>query len=203
VRQGLREGNAEQAEKDAGRIIAAGNTMFRLLDDVLELSRIGRVVNPPVEVSLGILAEEVVKTLQPQISSAGVQMKIASDLPTLRADRTRLLEVLLNLVENAIKYMGGQEDPRIEIGARQEGHETVCYVRDNGIGIDPQYHEKVFGLFDQLDQKVEGSGVGLALVKRIIEVHGGRIWCESGGEGCGSTFFFAIPSKQEAAAHVV
>ena len=117
----------------------------------------------------------------------------------LYGDQPRLLEVLQNLVENAVKYMGDQPKPRIEIGARRENDRDVCYVRDNGVGIEARYHHKVFGLFDKLQPDSEGSGVGLALAKRIVEVHGGRIWIESEGSGRGSTFCFSIPPKTKAA----
>jgi signal transduction histidine kinase len=103
--------------------------------------------------------------------------------------------VLQNLIENAIKFTGEQPGPRIEVGARREDGETVCYVRDNGMGINPRYHGKVFDLFDQLDSTSEGTGLGLALVKRIAEVHGGRVWVESEGLGHGSTFCFTLGSN--------
>ena len=92
--------------------------------------------------------------------------------------------------------MGDEPKPSIEIGERQDGDETVCFVRDNGIGIESKYHKKVFGLFDKLDKSSEGTGIGLALVKRIVEVHGGRIWVESEGAGKGATFCFTIPAKE-------
>ncbi|HYW80645.1 MAG TPA: ATP-binding protein, partial [Thermoguttaceae bacterium] len=119
------------------------------------------------------------------------------DLPVVFGDRLRLREVLQNLIDNAVKYMGDQPQPRVEIGWRPDGDETVYYVRDNGVGIDPCYHEKVFGLFDQLDQKVVGSGIGLSLVKRIVEVHGGLIWVESEGSGRGSTFCFTLAARSK------
>jgi signal transduction histidine kinase len=106
----------------------------------------------------------------------------------------RLVEVFQNLIDNAIKFMGDQPAPRIEIGARTDDGEIRCYVRDNGIGILPDYHRRVFDLFDRLDLGVDGTGIGLALVKRIVEVHGGRVWVESQGEGQGSTFWFTIPA---------
>ena len=103
--------------------------------------------------------------------------------------------MLQNLLDNAIKFMGEQPNPRVKVGGWQDGEAPVCFVRDNGMGIDPRYSRKVFELFDQLDQKADGTGIGLALVRRIVEVHGGRIWVESDGVGHGSTFYFTLPSK--------
>ena len=114
-------------------------------------------------------------------------------MPSVYGDRLRLLEVYQNLIDNAVKFMGDQTSPRIEIGAQQHDGEVVCFVRDNGIGIASEYHEKVFGLFERLDTVIDGTGIGLALVKRIVEVHGGRIWVESEGEGRGTTFWFTLP----------
>ena len=91
--------------------------------------------------------------------------------------------------------MGEQSSPQIKIDWVQDDDETVCSVWDNGIGIDPRYHRKIFGLFDQLSQQTEGTGIGLSIVKRIVEVHSGRVWVESEGVGKGSSFFFAIPKK--------
>ena len=184
-------------EDDLACISNAADKMDQLLKEVLELSRIGRLVNPPVRVSLEELAREALKLASGQVKEKGVQVAISPDLPTVFGDRLRLREVLQNLIDNAVKYMGDQSRPRIEIGSYRDGNETVCYVRDNGIGIDPRYHEKVFGLFNQLDQAVEGSGIGLALVKRIVEVHGGRIWVESEGPGHGSTFCFTSAAGSE------
>ena len=110
----------------------------------------------------------------------------------VRGDRERLLEVFRHLLDNAVRYLGEQAAPRIEIGTRLDGETTVITVRDNGIGIDPRYHQTVFRLFDRLDPDGEGTGVGLALVQRIVEVHGGRVWVESEGAGCGSTFCFTL-----------
>ncbi|MEE8452848.1 MAG: ATP-binding protein, partial [Thermoguttaceae bacterium] len=153
----------------------------------------------PEDVPLEGLAREALELVGGQIKENRVQVEISNDLPVVFGDRLRLTEVVQNLIDNAVKYMGNQAEPRVEIGSRCNGNETICYVRDNGIGIDPRYHEKVFGLFDQLDQKVEGSGIGLSLVKRIVEVHGGRIWVESEGLGHGSTFCFTLAAKSEPA----
>jgi PAS domain S-box-containing protein len=195
LEQDMRRGNVEGMQTDITYIHMAAATMQRLLDELLELSRIGRVVHPLTEISLSALAHEAVTLVGGQIAARGVQVHIAPDLPVVVGDRPRLLEVLQNLVDNAVKFMGTQPTPRIEIGLRQTEKETVYYVRDNGVGIDPRYHEKIFGLFERLELEGDGTGIGLALVKRIIEVHGGRIWVESAGQGCGSTFCFTLSSS--------
>jgi signal transduction histidine kinase len=192
LEQDVFRGNVEGMERDITYIQMAAATMQRLLDELLELSRIGRVVHPLTEIPLSALAHEAVTLVGGQIAARGVQVSIASDLPVVIGDRPRLLEVLQNLVDNAVKFMGTQPTPQIEIGVRRAKKETVYYVRDNGVGIDPRYHEKIFGLFERLESEGDGTGIGLALVKRIIEVHGGRIWVESAGQGCGSTFCFTL-----------
>jgi signal transduction histidine kinase len=125
----------------------------------------------------------------------GISVRIDGDLPCVYGDRPRLVEVLQNLLDNAAKFMGGQPEPRIEIGQDGEDAERGCpifYVRDNGVGIAPEHQERVFGLFNKLDPRTDGTGIGLALVKRIIEVHGCKIWVQS-EVGKGSTFFFTLP----------
>ena len=182
------------AQNDLGRISRAADTMSQLLDDLLELSRIGQLLNAPERFSMTELVSEVTGLLDSQLDARGIQVECVSEFPTVCGDRVRLLEVMQNLIDNASKYMGDEPQPRIEIGSYKSGEkETVCYVRDNGIGIESRYHERIFGLFDQLDPNVTGSGIGLALVKRIVELHGGRIWVESEGSGHGSTFCFTIP----------
>ncbi|HOU12095.1 MAG TPA: PAS domain S-box protein [Anaerolineae bacterium] len=187
-------GDTERIKADIARINEALARMQRLLDELLELSRIGRIMNPPEAVSFAAIVHEAVESVRGRIEARGVEVDIAPDLPTVYGDRVRLVEVVQNLVDNACKFMGEQPHPRIEIGVRQSETEPVFYVRDNGIGIEPQYHTKVFGLFDKLDPHSDGTGVGLALVKRIIETHGGKIWVESEGVGRGSAFCFTLAS---------
>jgi len=197
LEQDLADGNSEAIGEDLQTIAAAAEKMSLLLAQVLQLSRVGRVTQPSEEVPLDILTREVLAFMDKTISAAKTEVSIGDDLPVLYGDRVRLYEVLQNLIENAVKYIGDQPKPRIEIGAREDGDETVCFVRDNGMGIEARYHDKVFDLFDQLDPNAEGSGVGLALVRRIVQVHGGRIWVESEGPETGSTFCFTIPPKPE------
>ncbi|QBQ53171.1 sensor histidine kinase [Nitrosococcus wardiae] len=193
LKRSLSQGDREQMQGDIKRIQAAADNMQLLLDDLLELSRIGRLVNPPEKVSLENLAREAIELVKGAIIERNVQVEIAPNLPFLIGDRKRLLEVMQNLIENAVKFMGDQKEPRIEINALEREGELLCYVRDNGMGISSRYHEKIFDLFDRLNQNVEGTGIGLAIVKRIIEVHEGRVWVESEGPGQGSTFYFSIP----------
>jgi len=189
----IKQGYVDKVEHNIHNITSAIGTMSTLLDDLLELSRVGRLVNPPVKFNFDELVRDAVKSVSFQITERNIDIKILPDLPVIHGDRARLLEVLQNLIENSIKFMGDQPEPQIEIGSRDDGLLVACYVRDNGAGIDPSYHEKVFGLFDRLDPQIEGTGVGLALARQIVELHGGRIWVESDGLGKGSTFFFTIP----------
>ena len=192
-------GNHERMRSDMQRITDATEKMQRLLNELLELSRIGRLRNTSERVPFEDLAREAVELVQGRIMQHGIAVSIQPQLPNVVGDRQRLLELIQNLVDNAAKFMGGQPQPLIEIG--QEGEEAgvpVFFVRDNGIGIAPEYHERVFGLFNKLDVKSDGTGIGLALVKRIVEVHGGRIWVRSEA-GRGSTFYFTLPVELPAA----
>ncbi|MBN2115856.1 MAG: PAS domain S-box protein [Anaerolineales bacterium] len=183
----------ERFREDIQHIREATETMQQLLNELLELSRIGRLLNPSQEMAFADLVQEALERVAGAIAERGVQVTVASPLPWVYGDRSRLMEVVQNLVDNAIKFMGNQPEPQVKIGVKQQGDETMFFVADNGIGIAPQYYEKIFELFERLDPTIEGTGVGLALVKRIIEVHGGRIWVESEGQGKGSTFYFTLP----------
>jgi PAS domain S-box-containing protein len=192
-------GNQERLRSDIQRITDATDKMQRLLNELLELSRIGRLMNESQPVSFGELADEVVELVQGQIMERGITVHIEPGLPTVFGDRQRMSEVLQNLVDNAAKFMGNQPEPRIEIGQRGEDAERdmpIFYVKDNGIGIQTEHHERIFGLFNKLDIKSDGTGIGLSIVKRIIEVHGGRIWVESEA-GKGSTFCFTLPRASD------
>jgi len=192
----LQGGRQDKIEDDFQRIANAADKMQILLSDLLELSRIGRIINPPEEVDLAEVIREAIETLDARLRSKKVIVNSPLNLPTVYSDRIRLREVFENLIDNAAKYTGDQPNPMIEIGAKKDGNGTVIFVKDNGIGIEQQYQQKVFGLFDKLNPDSEGTGVGLALIKRIIETHGGKIWVESEGLGKGSTFWFTIPDSK-------
>ena len=188
-------GRYQRLESDLRRITDAADKMGGLLGNLLELSRIGRIMNPPSDVNLAELTQEVVGLLAGTITEHKVEVVIRPDLPMVYGDQRRLAQVLQNLIENAVKFMGNQPNPRIEIGTRKDREEQVIYVQDNGIGVDPHYHETVFGLFNKLDTGAQGTGIGLALVRRIVEIHGGRVWVESQGKGFGATFCFTLPTN--------
>jgi PAS domain S-box-containing protein len=187
-------GNQARLKSDIQRITDATDKMQRLLNELLELSRVGRLTNEPTYFQFADMVREALELVQGRIMARGIHVSMEPNLPMVYGDRPRLTEVLQNLVDNAAKFMGDQTEPQIEIGCdgEEEGN-PIFYVRDNGMGIAPEHFERVFGLFNKLDPKTDGTGIGLALVKRIIEVHGGRIWLES-GVGKGSTFFFTLPS---------
>jgi len=190
------DGETKRLHGDVEHIQKAASQMQQLLADLLEISRIGRLVSPPEKVEFNELAEDALGLLDGQITACGAQIVVSPDLPMLFGDRKRLLEAVQNLIDNALKFMGEQDKPRIEIGCRREEGEHICYVKDNGIGIEPRFHGKVFDLFERLNPAVDGTGIGLAIVKRIIVLEGGRIWVESEGEGKGSAFCFTLPEVE-------
>ena len=127
------------------------------------------------------------------MNERNIEVRIENPLPTIYGDRIRLVQVLQNLIDNAAKYMESQSNPLIEIGQNgEEDGKPVFFVRDNGVGISPEQHERIFEIFNQLNPEAEGTGIGLSLVKKIVEVHGGRIWVES-EVGKGATFYFTLP----------
>jgi signal transduction histidine kinase len=199
LEQDALSGNHARLKSDIQRIIDATDKMQQLLNELLELSRVGRLKNESTSFPFEELAREAVDLVQGSIMARGITVSVEADLPLVYGDRPRLTEVLQNLLDNAAKFMGDQEEPLIEIGCAQEDPEaemTIFYVRDNGAGIPHEHYDRVFGLFNKLDPKTDGTGIGLALVKRILEVHGGRIWVESEVEK-GSTFFFTLPAKPQ------
>jgi PAS domain S-box-containing protein len=194
LEQDTASGDVERVNRDRQRIQEAVNKMQNLLTELLELSRIGRMMNTPETTPFGDLVHDALEIVHGRLIAHGVTVQTQPNLPAVHGDRQRLTEVLQNLLDNAAKYMGDQPNPRIEIGQRGEDTERgkpIFFVKDNGIGIEPEHYERIFGLFNKLDPKTEGTGIGLAIVKKIVEVHGGRIWVESEA-GEGSTFYFTL-----------
>jgi signal transduction histidine kinase len=190
----LRDGVTEAHRPQLLRITEASERMGRLIDDLLAFSRLNRQHMENRHVELSLLVELARRQLQHEIDGRQVAWKVGS-LPTVRGDPDMLLLVFVNLMSNALKYTRPRAKAEIEIdclvGAADE---VVLYVRDNGVGFDMQYADKLFGVFQRLHHttEFEGEGIGLANVRRIVQRHGGRTWAESTPEA-GATFYFALP----------
>jgi len=174
-------------------IAGSVSQMSRLIDDLLDFSRMGRAEMQRTQVNLQDLVEKIIQELQPETEGRNIVWKKGS-LPLVQADPSLLRLVFSNLLSNAIKYTRPRNPAEIEIGGKVEAEETVVYVRDNGVGFDMQYADKLFGVFQRLHRKedFEGTGIGLANVRRIIARHGGRTWAEAKINE-GATFYFSLP----------
>lgn len=185
--------NPDELINSVHRINVAVDTLDALLTDLLKLSRAGKSINTPEPIGFGTIVDEVAAQFAHQLAEYGIRLETDPDFPVVNVDHARIREALVNLIENAIKYRGNRQDSFIRIGITTKDDVPVFFVEDNGIGIDSRYLERIFNLFEKLDGTSEGTGVGLAIVKRIIEVHGGKIWAESAGVGKGTTFLFTLP----------
>ncbi len=193
LRQDLQRGDQQQIDDDLNYIDKAADKMQQLLNALLHYSRIGRSDSSVQTLSADQSLEDCLDALAGILQKHQVQVS-TSELPQqLHGDPLHFGQIWQNLIENAVKYRGSQPQPHIEIGATQEGHEVVFYVRDNGMGIAPEHRERIFNLFAQLNPGSDGSGLGLALVKKIVTIYQGRIWVESEGKGMGSCFYFTLP----------
>jgi len=188
----LEAGSAERVQKNLEVLHRTVDKMKLLLQDLLELSRIGRDGISRAEVATGELAREVVELLAGRIAEAGVEVELGPGLPTLDGDRRLLRGVLQNLIDNAVKFTAGRPGGKVRVGVRHDGDRTVLYVADNGPGLAPEHRERVFGIFETLGTENSGTGIGLASVRRALEVQGGRVWVESEGPGEGCTFCFTV-----------
>lgn len=194
----IETGERQRIESDMQRIASAASKMMRLLNDLLELSRVGRVALAAERVELRDVVAEALELVSGPLAARGARVVVEGPLPVVSGSRLRLLQVFQNLIENALKYMGEQQNPLVVIGERPDENGLVCFVRDNGMGVKPAHAERIFGLFEKLDPKSEGTGLGLALVRRILEYHGGKVSVESDGTH-GSTFLLWFPREPKQA----
>ena len=201
----------EEGKHCLERIQANAALMDTLIASLLELSRIGKVVGTVKEVNVVALLKEIRGALAVRPEEAGAEFVVQEPLPTVHADRDRIRQVFINLIDNAVKFRSAERALHIEVGCRQEGDFYCFHVADNGIGLASQYHEQIFSPFRKLHLEIEGVGIGLALVKKIVEHHGGRVWVESpsaeftpsqaegpgaGRERAGATFYFTLPKER-------
>ena len=183
----------EKGRRQLATISAAARRMGALIDDLLVFSRMGRSEMTKTSVDLSALAKEVVQDLRGDAKDRCVEWKLGQ-LPTVQGDPSMLRLVLTNLLSNALKYSGPKKEARIEVDANSQNGELIISVRDNGVGFDPAYSHKLFGVFQRLHgmNEFEGTGIGLANVRRIVSRHGGRTWAE-GAINEGATFYFSLP----------
>lgn len=185
----------ETADKFIHYAVDGAKRMQQLIEDLLKYSRVGTQGKPFESVSFSKILNQVISNLKLAISESDAEIT-SDELPVLMADPTQMIQLFQNLIGNALKFRS-EEPPRIRISANQEDEEWVFSVRDNGIGIDREDHERIFLISQRLSsgRAVSGSGLGLPLCKKIVERHGGKIWLDS-EKGCGSTFYFTIPSEE-------
>lgn len=183
----------EEAREHLQTIADAAKQMGNLIDALLDFSRMGRTELRKQRVNLGQLVESALRALRPEIQERQIEWKIGP-LPDVEGDSIMLNQVIVNLISNALKYTRPRKKTVIEIGAKQSDHKIIFYIRDNGVGFDMTYADKLFGVFQRLHsaREFEGTGIGLANVRRIVHRHGGRVWAE-GAPDEGATFYFSIP----------
>jgi PAS domain S-box-containing protein len=188
----LRKQDEKRIRSDMDYMSKSTNKMILMLEELLELARAAHKIDSFETFTLQDIAQEAADLVAGAIAQHNVQLDITPTPYQLNGDRRRLLEVFQNLIDNAVKFMGNQPHPRIEITVDDQEEVPVIIVRDNGGGIDPKYQDRIFGLFEKLEPDSPGSGIGLALVQQIIQLHGGRISIHSKGLGHGTAFRFTL-----------
>jgi PAS domain S-box-containing protein len=194
LEQDIKNSDSELINSDIRRISSAADKMQNLLEDLLELSRIGRIAQASELIKSNHIIEETLELLYSKIKESGAEIKAQSSMPDIFGDRVRVGEVFQNLIENAIKFRRKDIRSEIIIECVEYMDRNEFIIKDNGQGFDPQYADKIFGLFDKLANSAEGSGVGLAIVKRIMEVHGGKAFAKSKGRDEGAEFHLIFPN---------
>ncbi len=197
----LLEDYADTLDAEGQRLLGVvrDNTqkMAQLIDDLLAFSRIGRAQMAASTIHMHALVQEVLEELKPTLGERAVRFEV-NPLPEAQGDRAMIRQVVVNLLANAVKFTRPRPHAEIEVGARVENGQAIYYVKDNGAGFDMQYANKLFGVFHRLhrQEEFEGTGVGLAIVQRVVHRHGGRVWAE-GKVNEGATFYFSLPTAEE------
>ncbi len=199
LRKRTNEDIDERSRHYVTNISDAARRMSQLIDDLLAFSRMGRDELSKTPVNLGALVQEVIQEFEPEMQDRVIHWSI-TNLPTVTGDQAMLRLVLVNLLSNALKFTRDCKSAEIEIGCQVNGKEVITFIRDNGVGFDMAYADKLFGVFQRLhySNEFEGTGIGLANVRRIINRHGGRVWAE-GATNHGATFYFSLPQPEKEA----
>jgi PAS domain S-box-containing protein len=197
LQKGYGERLRGKGERYLEQIQANCSRMDMLVSDLLALARIGRVVSAFRDVPSHKIVKKVTSALYERMEENRVELILGDNLPTIFCDGQRIYQVFENLLVNAVKFTRKMETPRVEIGYEDKGEFHQFFVKDNGIGIDPKNHRKIFEMFQRLGEaeNEEGTGLGLAIVERIVNNHGGRVWVES-EKGKGAAFYFTLPKRK-------
>jgi len=197
LEKSLRDDISDESRERLQVVASAAEHLGHLVDDLINLSRVGRQELRKIPVPLDSLVAEAKNHLRDEVAGRNVDWEIGN-LPVVHGDPIALRQVFVNLLSNALKYSTPRARATIEIGCHASNGETVCFVRDNGVGFNMDHASRLFGVFQRLhsEREFEGTGIGLAIVRRIIQRHGGRVWAE-GAIDRGATFFFSLPSTLE------
>lgn len=200
LKQKMEQKNYDNVLMFNSRIKHAAQKLRNLIEDLLALSRVGKQIGDREKIDFTELVYSVLDNVYASIEKHNMNIVVEKNMPHVYGDKLRLSEVMQNLIENAIKFSKDAENRTITIGHKISKKMVTIFVKDHGTGIDPSFHDKVFGIFYKLNSNSSGTGMGLAIVKRIIDTHNGKIWVESEGEGQGCTFCFSLPRRQYAGA---
>jgi len=193
LKQDIEQQRFDRVATELDRVIDVARSMERLITDLLKLARLDDDSVDRVRFSLKEVADEAVLMLQGPIDRTGATVRVDERLPQVNGIRTQFVQVFENLIANALKYAADGTTPTTDVSFENVCGEPVVKVADNGIGLKTDDQERIFEMFTQLNTRIEGTGTGLAIVKKVIESHGGRVWAQSDGPGQGSSFYFTIP----------
>jgi len=190
LKEDVFQGNQDEIKKDLTFISQAVDKMQNLLNDLLQFARLNKSSETFKDIPFQEIVQEAITFVSNPIQEKKIQITTEENLPIVKGDRTRLVLFIRNLLDNAVKFAGGQQHPVLIFGCNRTAANDIFFVKDNGIALDPNYHQKIFQLFNQSD--ASGTGIGLTLVKRIIEVHKGTIYVEADEKNQGTTLCFTL-----------
>jgi len=188
------DGKYEEAIAKLDRVVSSNERMSQLISDLLDLSRVGRINFDKKDIDLNKMLNTLKNSLKSRLIKNNLQIIIKNKLPTIIGNESRVLQVFENVISNTIKYAKNENGSLLEIGSIEEKTSYLIYCKDNGDGIDKKYHNKIFALFYRLEQNSDGTGVGLAIIQKIMKFHNGSVWVQS-EPGSGSTFWFRFPKN--------